>query len=90
LSRRSSGGRHSQAHFDIFECAARKADDVDPEWNDAIPYNSDDDRTCAEIMTNTHTFDRPEKASVKLPAYVEAAIRAFDADNQSSQPGKQT
>jgi hypothetical protein len=80
----------TQARFDIFECTAKKAGDVDAEWNDAVPYNSDDERTCAEIITNKHQFTRPEKDSAKLPAYVEAAIRVFDAGNQLSQPGQLT
>ena len=40
----------TKAPFDIFECHARKADHVDAEWEGAIPYNADDDRTCAEIL----------------------------------------
>lgn len=40
----------TNASFDIFECSARKADHVDPAWVNAIPYNSDDDRTCAEVF----------------------------------------
>jgi len=40
----------TQARFDIFECSARKADQLDPEWENAIPYNADDERTCAEIF----------------------------------------
>jgi hypothetical protein len=40
----------TNARFDIFECSARKADHVDPAWVNAIPYNSDDDRTCGEIF----------------------------------------
>ncbi len=42
----------TNAKFDIFECTARKADHLDPGWEDAIPYNSDDLRTCGEVMTN--------------------------------------
>ncbi len=44
----------TNARFDIFECNAKKAENVDQEWNNAIPYNSDDDRTCAEILTSHH------------------------------------
>jgi hypothetical protein len=40
----------TNAHFDIFECAARKADHIDLGWESAIPYNSEDYRTCAEIL----------------------------------------
>ena len=79
----------TQARFDIFECAAKKAENVDPEWKDGIPYNADDDRTCSEIMTNKPQTARPEVHSVKLPPYVEAGIRDFDIDNQSIQPGQQ-
>ena len=80
----------TRAHFDIFECVARKADNIDLEWNDAIPYNADDDRTCAEILSNKEQISRPETRSVTLPPYVEAGIRAFDVDNRSIQPGGQT
>jgi hypothetical protein len=40
----------TNARFDIFECAAKKADHIDPGWSNSIPYNADDDRTCAEIL----------------------------------------
>ncbi len=40
----------TRAPFDIFECHARKADHIDSEWESAIPYNADDDRTCGEIL----------------------------------------
>jgi hypothetical protein len=40
------------ARFDIFECAARKAEHLDPGWDSAIPYNSEDYRTCAEILAD--------------------------------------
>jgi hypothetical protein len=78
----------TQARFDIFECAARRAENVDPEWKDAIPYNADDERTCFEIMTNKQQTARPEVHSMKLPSYVEAGIRDFDTDNRSIQPGQ--
>ena len=42
----------TNAKFDIFECTAKKADHLDPGWEDAIPYNSDDLRTCGEILAN--------------------------------------
>jgi hypothetical protein len=42
----------TKARFDIFECTARKADHLRPGWENAIPYNSDDDRTCAEILSS--------------------------------------
>ncbi len=40
----------THAKFDIFECSARKADRLEPGWEDAIPHNSEDSRTCAEIL----------------------------------------
>jgi hypothetical protein len=42
----------TKAPFDIFECTARKAERVDPAWESAIPYNADDERTCAEILAD--------------------------------------
>jgi hypothetical protein len=80
----------TQARFDIFECSARKAEMVDPGWKDAIPYNSDDDRTCSAILSNKKQAARPGPRSGKLPAYVQAGIRAFDIDNRYIQPGQQT
>jgi len=79
----------TQARFDIFECAAKKAEYVAPEWNDAIPYNAADDRTCEEIINNKLSISRPMAPSVKLPSYVEAGIQVFDSDNRSIQPGQQ-
>ncbi len=40
----------TQAPFDVFECTASEAEALDPGWEDAIPYNSDDDCTCAETL----------------------------------------
>jgi|WetSurMetagenome_2_1015567.scaffolds.fasta_scaffold904008_2 hypothetical protein len=42
----------TRAHFDIFECVAKKADRLEPGWEEAIPYNSDDMRTCSEILSS--------------------------------------
>ena len=78
----------TRARFDIFECAARKAEYVASEWNDAIPYNADDERTCAEILSNQPQTASPEVRLMKLPAYVETAIRVFDQDNQYLQPAQ--
>ena len=79
----------TRARFDIFECAARKAEYVAPEWNDAIPYNADDERTCAEILGNKQQPDRPDTRLMKMPAYVEAAIRVFERDYCYIQPEQQ-
>ena len=78
----------TRARFDIFECAATKAEYVDPEWYDAIPYNADDDRTCSEIMPGKLQAERQKGNSVKLPTYVEEGIKAFDVDNRYLQPGQ--
>ena len=79
----------TRAHFDILECSARKADYVSPEWDGAIPYNADDERTCAEILGYAPQTVHAETGLMKLPAYVETAIRVFEQDNQSIQPGQQ-
>lgn len=79
----------TRARFDIFECAARRVETVDLEWNDAIPYNADDERTCADIMRDKPQTVRPEGRLMRLPAYVETAMRVFDQDNRSIQPGQQ-
>ena len=42
----------TNAHFDIFECVADKAKMIDLGWENAVPYNSDDERTCAQVLTN--------------------------------------
>ena len=39
-----------QAHFDVFECVAEEAKSLDPGWEDAVPYNSDDDCLCSDIF----------------------------------------
>ena len=80
----------TQARFDIFECTARKAGYVEPEWNDAIPFNADDERTCSEIMANKQQVAHPKPHSEKLPAYVKASIRAFDINNRYLRSGQQT
>jgi hypothetical protein len=40
----------TQARFDIFECTAKKVERIEPDWENAIPYNSDDYRSCAEVL----------------------------------------
>jgi hypothetical protein len=40
----------TNARFDIFECTARRAERIDPGWDNAIPYNAEDERTCAEVF----------------------------------------
>jgi hypothetical protein len=80
----------TRARFDIFECSAKKAESVTPQWNDAIPYNADDDRTCLEIVINKKQTAHPMDHRAKLPAYVEAGIKIFEAENRSIQLWQQT
>ena len=54
------------ANFDIFECAARKAEHIEPAWEDAVPYNSDDGRTCAEVLSNREQIFLPLNQSMEL------------------------
>jgi len=49
----------TNARFDIFECTAKKADKLEPGWEEAIPYNSEDARTCAEIFSAEPLATRP-------------------------------
>jgi hypothetical protein len=42
----------TRAPFDIFECTARKAERIETGWEESIPYNADDDRTCTEVMAS--------------------------------------
>ena len=58
----------TNADFDIFECTARKATRLDPGWEDAIPYNSEDTRTCTEIFSSQQQVGQPANAA---PMYIE-------------------
>lgn len=51
----------TNADFDIFECTAKRAEQIDPEWDNAIPYNADDDRTCKEILANQNQIIHPAR-----------------------------
>lgn len=78
----------TRARFDIFECAARKAKNIDPEWSDAIPYNADDERTCSEILPNKQQVISFQP--VKLPQYTKAArSRSSMSRIAASRPGNQ-
>lgn len=52
----------TNARFDIFECMAKKAEHIDPGWENSIPYNTNDDRTCAEILRSQQGLTRPAKS----------------------------
>ena len=54
----------TKAPFDIFECHARKADHVDSDWENAIPYNADDDRTCGDVLKS----ERASRSSASIQA----------------------
>ncbi len=64
----------TKAPFDIFECRARRAERVTDGWDNAIPYNADDDRTCAEILASGNAsraalpFQAANEDSVEAPA----------------------
>ena len=77
----------TRAQFDIFDCTARKAKIVNPDWKDAIPYNADDERTCSEIMLTGQKLTTPEVRLVNLPASMKAGKKAFGIDNCLSSSG---
>src|SRR5512138_122715 len=58
----------TKAKFDIFECSARKAEHVDAGWENGVPYNADDERTCAEIMS-------AQPASASASTFLPRSIR---------------
>ena len=49
----------TDARFDIFECTAKKAKKLEPGWEDAVPYNSQDARTCAQVFSNAQPAAQP-------------------------------
>ena len=55
----------TNAKFDVFECTADKAKAIDPGWEDAVPYNAEDDRTCSEILANKMRVIRSRVRAVK-------------------------
>lgn len=42
----------TNVRFDVLECVAKEAETIDLGWEDAVPYNSDDERTCSEIISS--------------------------------------
>ena len=79
----------TQARFDIFECSARKAETLDSGWNEAIPYNADDDCTCSEIMASKQQTIRPGARLVKLPHMSKRVSEPLTL-HRYMQPGQQT
>jgi hypothetical protein len=65
----------TKAPFDIFECTARKAERVDAGWEASIPYNADDDRTCAEVLASEPAF-RSSTSFLATSAHRESTLRA--------------
>jgi hypothetical protein len=53
--------------FDVFECVAEEAKSLDPGWEEAVPYNSDDDRTCAEILASKRQTAATVANTIKPP-----------------------
>jgi hypothetical protein len=59
----------TNARFDVFECMAEEAKTIDPGWENAVPYNAEDDRTCSEIFTSKmQRAGYPEDKSIQLPS----------------------
>ena len=65
----------TKAPFDIFECTARKAERIDIGWEDSVPYNADDDRTCAEVMASEQGI-QPSPSFLVASAHTERTQRA--------------
>jgi hypothetical protein len=57
----------THARFDVFECYAREAKAIDPGWEDAVPYNADDERTCSEIIKGKKQVIKPHLQSIRSP-----------------------
>jgi hypothetical protein len=72
----------TRADFDIFECVARKVDEVEPAWREAVPYNAEDDSTCSEIINRQKLISPPTQPAIKLPYYVEGAMRDFKMEKR--------
>ena len=53
----------TDARFDIFEFTAKKADKLETGWEDAIPYNAQDARTCAEIFSGLQRTAQPDRST---------------------------
>src|SRR5512143_3640545 len=76
----------TRAPFDIFECTARKAERIDVGWADSIPYNADDDRTCAEIMAG-EAAPRSSGSLLATSTHRESILRASMSSAVQRFPG---
>lgn len=54
----------TNAQFDIFECTAKKAEYIDQGWENAIPYNAEDEHTCMEVLRSQQ---QPVNSSAPFP-----------------------
>jgi hypothetical protein len=71
----------TNADFDIFECTASKATRLEPGWEEAIPYNAEDARTCTQIFSSMQQEIQPDVSSEtylkrwqpRVPAYSQSA-----------------
>ena len=57
----------TNVRFESFECVAKEATEakrLDPEWEEAVPYNADDDRTCSEILSSQRHLAQPRSTIV--------------------------
>ncbi len=71
----------TNARFDVFECVAEEAKNPDPGWEDAVPYNADDERTCAEILAS-----QPQAAPLPPPPI--SWVEIEDGASLGDPPGK--
>jgi hypothetical protein len=55
----------TNARFDVFECVAKEAASLEPGWEMAVPYNAEDDRTCAEILASKTQVGQSVSQSLK-------------------------
>jgi hypothetical protein len=49
----------TEVKFDVFECVPERVRFLDPLWEDAIPYNYDNELTCKEIMKGNNQVTHP-------------------------------
>jgi hypothetical protein len=67
----------TNARFDIFECSARKATRLEPGWDEAVPYNSEDARTCAEIFSSQQQLIQPTIPALVYSGRWQPKVKAY-------------
>ncbi len=73
----------TNVRFEAFECVAQEAERLDPGWEDAVPYNADDDRTCSEILMSQMQAGRSGAKSIKSSAAWSATTSVSPIKNSS-------